>query len=159
MAPHGCQRKTKFPSIYQTIYLPKWKFWITDYGYPHSNALLQYPLKLEPWKLYKPAHHSTKCEVIIDVKLFATVYHRIDCIKFWCYSIRFYKSKCIIISVLQYIWCIGFIWALMQEKFAGRNYVNPSLQPQPQPPGTYQPARLCSLISAFFYLLTGKYHI
>ena len=28
MAPLTRRRKTKFPTIYPTIYLPKWKFWI-----------------------------------------------------------------------------------------------------------------------------------
>ena len=27
-APLVCHSKTKFPTVYQTIYLPKWKFWI-----------------------------------------------------------------------------------------------------------------------------------
>ena len=39
-----------------------------EYGYPHSNAFLQFPLKL---KCCKPI-----CDVINDVKLFLTVYRR-----------------------------------------------------------------------------------
>ena len=45
------------------IYLPKWNF---EYGYPHSNAVLQSRLKLERCK----RHHATKCDIINDVKLF-----------------------------------------------------------------------------------------
>ena len=40
-----------------------------EYGYPHSNALLQFPLKVKHCKLHKAACHPTKCDVI-DVKLF-----------------------------------------------------------------------------------------
>ena len=47
-----------------------------EYGYPHSNALLQFCLKLEPCKLHKAAHHPTKCDIINDVKPFPTVYRR-----------------------------------------------------------------------------------
>ena len=39
---------------------------------PHSNTLLQFPLKLEHCKLHNAALHPTKCEVINDVKLFPT---------------------------------------------------------------------------------------
>ena len=45
-----------------------------EYDYPHSNALLQFPLKLECCKPQKAARHSTKCAVINDVKIFPTVY-------------------------------------------------------------------------------------
>ena len=45
-----------------------------EYGYPHSNALLQFPLKLERCKLHKTARHPSKCDVINDIKLFQTVY-------------------------------------------------------------------------------------
>ena len=48
-----------------------------EYSYPHSNALLQFGLKLEHCKSHKAAHHPTKCDVINDVKLFPTVYRRI----------------------------------------------------------------------------------
>ena len=61
------------------IYLPKWNF---EYGYPHSNALLQFHLKLERCKPHNAAHHRTKGGVINDVKLFPTVYRRIYCRKF-----------------------------------------------------------------------------
>ena len=53
-----------------------------DYGYPHSNALLQFRLKLELCKPHIAAHHPTKCDVINDVQLFPTVYRRIYCPKF-----------------------------------------------------------------------------
>ena len=43
-----------------------------EYGYPH----LQSQLKLEHCKSHKAARHPTKCDVINDVKLFPTVYHR-----------------------------------------------------------------------------------
>ena len=44
------------------------------YGYPHSNVLLQYHLKLESCKPLKAATHPRKCDVINDITLFATVY-------------------------------------------------------------------------------------
>ena len=53
-----------------------------EYGYPHSNALLQSRIKLECCKPHKAAHHPMKCDVIDDVKLFPTVYHRIYSHKF-----------------------------------------------------------------------------
>ena len=56
-----------------------------EYGYPHSNALLQSHLKFESCKPHKAARHPTKCDIINDVKLFPTVYH----------SFTGYKIKCI----------------------------------------------------------------
>ena len=53
-----------------------------EYGYPHSNVLLPSRLKLERCKPHKGVCHPTKCDVINDVKLFPTVYHRICCPKF-----------------------------------------------------------------------------
>ena len=44
-----------------------------EYGYPHSNALLQFDLKLERCRPHKAARHPTKGDVIDDIKLFATV--------------------------------------------------------------------------------------
>ena len=38
-----------------------------DYGYPHSNAPLQFCFKLERCKQYKAARHQTICDVINDV--------------------------------------------------------------------------------------------
>ena len=68
-----------------------------EYGYPHSNALLQFPLKWEHFKLHKATCHPTKCDVINDIKLFPTVYRRIYCHKFLTSSNQrsCYKSKCI----------------------------------------------------------------
>ena len=68
-----------------------------EYGYPHSNALLQFPLELKHCKPHKAARHPTICDVIDDVKLFPTVYRRIYCRKFLTLSNQTsrYKSKCI----------------------------------------------------------------
>ena len=38
-----------------------------EYGYPYSNALLQFELKLERCKPHKAARNPTKCDVINDV--------------------------------------------------------------------------------------------
>ena len=69
---------------------------------PHSNAILHLCLKLERYKPHKAARHSTKCDVINDVKLFPTVYRRIYCSK--CFTLSNqrsrYKSKCIRIMIL-----------------------------------------------------------
>ena len=51
-------------------------------SYPHSNALLQFELKLERCKPHKAARYPTKCDVINDIKLFPTVYRRIYCHNF-----------------------------------------------------------------------------
>ena len=53
-----------------------------EYGYHHSNVLLQTRLKLERCKPHNAARHLMKCDVINDVKLFPTVYRRIYCRKF-----------------------------------------------------------------------------
>ena len=53
-----------------------------EYGYPHSNALLQFRLKSERCKLHNDARHLMKCDVINDVKLIPAVYRRIYCRKF-----------------------------------------------------------------------------
>ena len=45
-----------------------------EYGYPHSNALLQFDLKLEGCMLHDVTCHTTKCCVINDVKLFLIGY-------------------------------------------------------------------------------------
>ena len=44
-----------------------------DIGYPHSNALLQFRLKLEGCIPHDVTCHTTKCCVINDIKLFPTV--------------------------------------------------------------------------------------
>ena len=40
-----------------------------EYGYPHSNGLLQSHFKLKCCKRHKATHHPTKCDVINDLKL------------------------------------------------------------------------------------------
>ena len=65
--------------------------------YPHFNTILQFRLKLERCKPHNASRHSTKCDVINDVKLFPTVNCRIYCRTFLTLSnqkLR-YKSKCI----------------------------------------------------------------
>ena len=59
----------------------------------HSNALLQSRLKLERCKLHKYARNPTKCDVINDVKLFPTVYRRINCRNFLTYPIKRHVTK------------------------------------------------------------------
>ena len=68
-----------------------------EYGYPHSNALLQFHLKLERCKPHNSARHPMKCDDINDIKLFLTVYHRIYCPKILRLSNQklCYKGKCI----------------------------------------------------------------
>ena len=43
------------------------------YGYPHSNVLLQFDLKLECCKPHKATCYPTKVDLIDDVKLFPTI--------------------------------------------------------------------------------------
>ena len=66
-----------------------------EYGYPHSNALLQFYLNFD-YRSHKAACHLTKCDVIYDVKLFPTVYRRIYCRKLLTLTNQtsLYKSKC-----------------------------------------------------------------
>ena len=56
---------------------------------------------MERCKPHKAASHRTKCDVIDDVKLFTTVYHRIYCRKCLTLSNQTsrYKSKCIRIRI------------------------------------------------------------
>ena len=65
------------------------------------HLLLLSHLKLERCKPHKAARHPTKCDVINDVKLFPTVYRRIDCRKLLTLSNQTsrYKSKCIRMNV------------------------------------------------------------
>ena len=44
-----------------------------EYSYPHSNALLQFCIKLEPCKPHIIQHCVTHCDIVNDVKLFPTV--------------------------------------------------------------------------------------
>ena len=69
-----------------------------EYGYPHSNVLLQSLLKLKRCKPHRGICPPTKCDVINDVKLFLTVY----CRKFMMLSNQksHYKSKCIRILII-----------------------------------------------------------
>ena len=117
--------KTWFPTVYPTIHLQKWKF---EYGYPHSNALLQFHLKLERCKPHKVAHHPTKCDIIDNVKLFLTVYHRIYCHKFLTLSnqTKRYKSKCITIwQIVKLDWPLNTNKAhVLINKYFQRKIVN-----------------------------------
>ena len=74
-----------------------------EYGYPHSNAILQFCLKLEHCKLHKAAYHPTKCDVINGINLFLTVYRRIYCRTLLMLSNQMsrYKSKCIRILIIS----------------------------------------------------------
>ena len=74
-----------------------------EYGYHHSNAFLQFRLELERCKPHKAARHLTICDVINDVKLFPTVYHRIYCRKFLTLSNQTSRYKCKCIRIV-YIW-------------------------------------------------------
>ena len=89
-----------FGEVYGRIYSRKFSFTANEnfeYGYPHSNAFLQFRLELERWKPHKAARHPTRCDVINDVKLFRTIYRRIYCRKFLTSSNQTlrYKIKCI----------------------------------------------------------------
>ena len=57
-----------------------------EYGYPNSNARLQFRLELERCKPHNAARHLMKCDVINDVKLFPTVNRRTYCRKFFTLS-------------------------------------------------------------------------
>ena len=71
--------KQDFPLYIQQYTSPNENF---ENGYLHSNALMQFCLKLEGWrKPHKAVHHSTKCDVINDVKLFPTVSQIFDVIQ------------------------------------------------------------------------------
>ena len=74
----------------------------SEYGYPHSNALLQFRLKFEPCKPHNAARHPTTYDVINDVNMFPAVYRRIYCRKFLTLSNQKsrYKSKCIRINFI-----------------------------------------------------------
>ena len=83
-----------------------------EYGYPHSNALLQFELKLECFKLHKAACHPTKCDVTNDIKLFPTVYQS-QCRKFLMLSNQTsrYKLKCI-----RSVYYVQFDWEALQSE-------------------------------------------
>ena len=75
-----------------------------EYGYPHSNALLQFRLRFERCKPRNTARHPTKYDEINDFKLFPAVYRRIYCRKFLTLSNQksLYKSKCIRTKTYSY---------------------------------------------------------
>ena len=77
------------------------------YGYPHSNALLQFRLKLERYKPHN-ARHLMKCDVTNDIKLFPTVYGRINCHKFYHYPIRSSVTKA---SALEFTLFVISFWS------------------------------------------------
>ena len=59
-----------------------------------------FPLKLQHCKPHKATHHTTKCDLIIDIKLFLTVYHRYTVANLKCYPI----ILCVTIaSALEYV--------------------------------------------------------
>ena len=87
--------KHNFPTVYPTIYIsPNENF---ENGYPHSNALLQFPLKLELCKLNKAAQHPRKCDVIQNdiLKLYLTVFCRMSQILMLSNQRLCYEIKCI----------------------------------------------------------------
>ena len=71
-----------------------------------------YGFKLEHWKPQKAAHHLMICDVLNDVKLFPTVYHRIYCLKFLTLANQasHYKIKCIRIIVCC---CSHCVWGVV----------------------------------------------
>ena len=104
--------KFSFVEVYRRIYSPKFSFMVKrdfrpyirrytspnenfEYGYSHSNDLLQFYLNFEHSKPHNAAVHLTECVIINDFKLFLTVYHRIFCRKFLTLSNQTscYKSK------------------------------------------------------------------
>ena len=73
-----------------------------EYGYSHSNALLQFKLKLERCKPHKAARHPSKYDVINDIKLFPTVYCRIYCRKLMMLSNQTSRCICKCIRIVVY---------------------------------------------------------
>ena len=82
--------KRDFRTYIRGYISPNEKF---EYGYPHSNALLPFCLKLKLYRPLKAARHPTKCDVINDVKLFPTVYRRTYCRKILTFPIRSRVTK------------------------------------------------------------------
>ena len=64
-----------------------------EYGYPNSNALLQFCPEFEHCKPHKAARHRMKSDLTINLKLFPTVYHRIYCHNFLTLSNQTSHSK------------------------------------------------------------------
>ena len=101
--------KRGIPSYIRQYTSPNENF---EYGYLHSDALLYIRLKLECYKPHKASRHPTKCDVVNDVELFPTVYHRIYYCKFTTLShqILRYKIKCIRIIVALIFLCVFFFF-------------------------------------------------
>ena len=86
--------KRDFQTYIQPYNSPNENF---EYGYPHSNALLQFRLKLGCCKPHKATHQPTKCGVIKNVKLFRRKFLTLS------YQTSRYKSKCIRMHIkIQY---------------------------------------------------------
>ena len=99
-----------------------------EYGYPHSNVLLQFLLELEHCKLHKAIHHPTKYDIINDVKQYPTVY-----LHFWRYPIRcrFTKASAlefaiIFFSISFYI-CFGCLKNPVSVSLRGFYWVSTTL--------------------------------
>ena len=116
-------RKTWFPNVYPTIYLPKWNF---EYGYPHSNALITFSLQKDSENVLCCAYTSSdhcdascikplasciyslvnqwKATLRNDVG-FPTVYRRIYCRKFMTLSNQTSRRIC---NVFESVFIIMF---------------------------------------------------
>ena len=74
-----------------------------EYGYPHSNAFLClftvkifFRLESEHYKPHRAACHTTKCDIINDIKLFPTITQNILLhISNFIQQTPYYISKCI----------------------------------------------------------------
>ena len=77
-----------------------------EYGYPHSNALLQFHLELERCKPHKATRHPTKCTAINGFKQFLTIYAGYTIKIFWHYPTRLRVMKS---SALE--WPFICLWA------------------------------------------------
>ena len=64
--------------------------------------ILMHFCSLERCKPHNAVRHLMKCDVINDVKLLPTVYHRIYCRKFWRYPI---SSSVTRVSTLESLFC------------------------------------------------------
>ena len=95
-----------------------------EYGYPHSNALLQFRLESEDWQPHKDARYLTKCDLLNDVKMFPTVYRRIYCrISMLSNQMLRYKSQCIRISFFI-SWWGNVVYKYYVDKLTARNPLN-----------------------------------
>ena len=84
-----------------------------EYGYPHSNALLQFCLILECCKPHKAACHQTKCDIINDVKRFPTIYGKFFML---LNQMLRYKIKCIRIVNIFLPIIFNAFWALKRTR-------------------------------------------